>query len=169
MNKNFDHDVDCTLGDWGLCYTKTLTIDYAGDLDYVAKWVVSYLECFCFAPKVHVLTWKHLISYRQFKIYFSSIHRLLKVSVCMQCKHWTSIIWIVSEKYDNSCYDKSISGWPSRLWASTRNGRSYLHQTQIHIYWISTFIKNCDSTCIWVLVCAVSNVFLVLISRHLLQ
>ena len=37
MNKNFDHDVDCTLGDWGLCYTKTLTIDYAGDLDYVAK------------------------------------------------------------------------------------------------------------------------------------
>eukprot|EP00956_Cyclotella_meneghiniana_P031677 scaffold83858_cov54-Cyclotella_meneghiniana.AAC.1 len=34
MEKNFDHGVDCSLGDWGLCYTKNVIIDYFGDLDY---------------------------------------------------------------------------------------------------------------------------------------
>jgi hypothetical protein len=34
MEKNFDHGVECSLGDWGLCYTKTVVIDYLGDADY---------------------------------------------------------------------------------------------------------------------------------------
>ena len=34
MEKNYDHGVDCSLGDWGLCYTKTLIIDYVGQADY---------------------------------------------------------------------------------------------------------------------------------------
>lgn len=37
MDKNFDHGIDCSLGDWGLCYTKTLMIDYLGDADYGNK------------------------------------------------------------------------------------------------------------------------------------
>jgi hypothetical protein len=37
MDKNFDHGIDCSLGDWGLCYTKTLMIDYLGGADYGNK------------------------------------------------------------------------------------------------------------------------------------
>jgi hypothetical protein len=37
MGENFDHGVDCSLGDWGLCYTKTLMVDYLGDADYAEK------------------------------------------------------------------------------------------------------------------------------------
>lgn len=37
MEKNFDHGVDCSLGDWELCYTKNVIIDYFGDLDYSNK------------------------------------------------------------------------------------------------------------------------------------
>jgi hypothetical protein len=39
MNKNFDHtsNIDCSPGDWGLCYTKTLLIDYFGDNPYENK------------------------------------------------------------------------------------------------------------------------------------
>ncbi len=37
MDKNFDHNVNCSLGDWGLCYTKTVIIDYVGDDDYHDK------------------------------------------------------------------------------------------------------------------------------------
>ena len=37
MEKNFDHGVDCSLGDWGLCYTKNVIIDYFGDVDYSNK------------------------------------------------------------------------------------------------------------------------------------
>jgi hypothetical protein len=37
MEKNFDHGVDCSLGDWGLCYTKTVIVDYLGDAAYADK------------------------------------------------------------------------------------------------------------------------------------
>jgi hypothetical protein len=37
MDKNFDHNANCSLGDWGLCYTKTVVIDYLGDEDYQDK------------------------------------------------------------------------------------------------------------------------------------
>ena len=37
MEDNFDHGVDCSLGDWGLCYTKTLMIDYLSDTGYLNK------------------------------------------------------------------------------------------------------------------------------------
>lgn len=37
MDKNFDHNVNCSLGDWGLCYTKTVVIDYLGTEDYLDK------------------------------------------------------------------------------------------------------------------------------------
>jgi hypothetical protein len=37
MGENFDHGVDCSLGDWGLCYTKTLMVDYLGDANYAEK------------------------------------------------------------------------------------------------------------------------------------
>eukprot|EP00580_Thalassiosira_gravida_P009129 CAMPEP_0201628794 /NCGR_PEP_ID=MMETSP0493-20130528/3655_1 /ASSEMBLY_ACC=CAM_ASM_000838 /TAXON_ID=420259 /ORGANISM="Thalassiosira gravida, Strain GMp14c1" /LENGTH=816 /DNA_ID=CAMNT_0048099649 /DNA_START=1 /DNA_END=2451 /DNA_ORIENTATION=- len=53
MGKNFGHDADCSMADWGLCYTQTLTLEYLGDGDY---------------------------SDNEFNIYFSSIHRLLQVN-----------------------------------------------------------------------------------------
>lgn len=37
MGDNFDHDggvVDCSLGDWGLCYTKTVVLEYGGGSNY---------------------------------------------------------------------------------------------------------------------------------------
>ena len=37
MGDNFDHGVDCSLGDWGLCYTKTLMIDYLSETEYLNK------------------------------------------------------------------------------------------------------------------------------------
>ena len=37
MEDNFDHGVDCSLGDWGLCYTKTVMIDYLSDTGYLNK------------------------------------------------------------------------------------------------------------------------------------
>jgi hypothetical protein len=37
MGENFDHGVDCSLGDWGLCYTKTLMVDYLSDANYTEK------------------------------------------------------------------------------------------------------------------------------------
>ncbi|KAL9180069.1 hypothetical protein ACHAXT_008039, partial [Thalassiosira profunda] len=53
MGANFDHGEDCSLGDWGLCYTQTLTLEYAGASSYLDK---------------------------QFQIYFSAIHRVLQVN-----------------------------------------------------------------------------------------
>ena len=37
MGKNFDHNADCSLGDWGLCYTQALTIEYTGKEYYFFK------------------------------------------------------------------------------------------------------------------------------------
>jgi hexosaminidase len=37
MGKNFGHDADCSMADWGLCYTQTLKIEYLGDGDYSNK------------------------------------------------------------------------------------------------------------------------------------
>lgn len=37
MEKNFDHGVDCSMGDWGFCFTQTLMLDYLGDDNYVDK------------------------------------------------------------------------------------------------------------------------------------
>ncbi|KAL7552772.1 hypothetical protein ACHAWF_018597 [Thalassiosira exigua] len=53
MGKNFDHGVDCPMADWNICYTQTLTLEYTGEDEY---------------PNT------------QFKIFFSSIHRLLQVN-----------------------------------------------------------------------------------------
>ena len=35
MGANFDHPEDCSLGDWGLCYTQTLTLEYTGATAYL--------------------------------------------------------------------------------------------------------------------------------------
>jgi len=54
QDKNFDHDdVDCSMAEWGLCYTQNLMLDYSGHDDYMDH---------------------------QFQIYFSSIHRLNQVN-----------------------------------------------------------------------------------------
>lgn len=37
MEQNFDHGADCSMGDWGLCYTKTLTLEYIGEENYLSK------------------------------------------------------------------------------------------------------------------------------------
>ena len=37
MDKNYDHGVDCSLGDWGLCYTKTVMIDYLSEENYTNR------------------------------------------------------------------------------------------------------------------------------------
>ena len=33
MGKNFNQGDDCSMAEWGLCYTQTLTLEYSGD-DY---------------------------------------------------------------------------------------------------------------------------------------
>lgn len=35
MGKNFEHGADCSRGDWGLCYTQEVMVEYTGDDDYV--------------------------------------------------------------------------------------------------------------------------------------
>ena len=37
MGKNFDHDADCSMGDWGLCYTQSVMIDYRGTENYLNR------------------------------------------------------------------------------------------------------------------------------------
>ena len=37
MEKNFENDADCSMAEWNLCYTRTLMLDYSGDVDYTNK------------------------------------------------------------------------------------------------------------------------------------
>jgi hypothetical protein len=37
MQENFNHDADCSMADWTLCYTQHLLLDYWGDGDYMDK------------------------------------------------------------------------------------------------------------------------------------
>ena len=37
MQKNFEHNADCSAADWGLCHTQMLTLYYTGDKDYSNK------------------------------------------------------------------------------------------------------------------------------------
>ena len=37
MQENFNHDADCSMADWTLCYTQNLLLDYWGDGDYMNK------------------------------------------------------------------------------------------------------------------------------------
>lgn len=37
MQENFNHDADCSMADWTLCYTQNLLLDYWGDGDYMDK------------------------------------------------------------------------------------------------------------------------------------
>ena len=37
MEENFDHSVDCSMGDWGLCHTQTLMLDYLGEEDWLDR------------------------------------------------------------------------------------------------------------------------------------
>jgi hypothetical protein len=34
MQENFNHDADCSMADWTLCYTQNLLLDYWGNEDY---------------------------------------------------------------------------------------------------------------------------------------
>lgn len=34
---NFDHDADCSMADWSLCYMQTLTLEYTGEEDFRDK------------------------------------------------------------------------------------------------------------------------------------
>ena len=43
MERNFDHFADCSMGDWGLCHTQTLVLEYIGEEDYLSKCVVIVL------------------------------------------------------------------------------------------------------------------------------
>ena len=51
MEKNFNHTANCSMADWNFCYTKNVLLNYWGLDDYVEN---------------------------QFKIFFSSIHRVLQ-------------------------------------------------------------------------------------------
>lgn len=53
MEENFNHTANCSMADWNFCYTKNVLIDYWGLDDYVDN---------------------------EFKIFFSSIHRVLQVN-----------------------------------------------------------------------------------------
>jgi len=37
MQENFNHDADCSMADWNLCYTQNLSLDYWGSEDYLDR------------------------------------------------------------------------------------------------------------------------------------